>query len=262
VRNNRLRALLKEGKPTVGTHLLSTWPGIVEVLGQTGEYDYVELVGEYAPYDLYALENFARAAELHGMSAMLKVDQQPRTFLAQRALGSGFDSILFADVRTVTEADECVRIVRAETPDRGGIHGAGMRRNVGYVREPGSADFVRWLDDAVVVLMIEKKGAVENLEEILSLKGVDMLQFGPADYSISIGIPGQWNDAKVREAERRTIDLALEAGVRPRAEVGTLDDAKRYIDLGVRDFCIGTDVIILSDYWKRTGDGLRKALGV
>ena len=67
-----------------------------------------------------------------------------------------------------------------------------MDRYVGYVGcKASEADVVSWYDEAVVALMIEKKGAVDNLEEILSVEGVDMVQFGPADYSMSIGLPGE-----------------------------------------------------------------------
>jgi 4-hydroxy-2-oxoheptanedioate aldolase len=66
-----------------------------------------------------------------------------------------------------------------------------MRRDVGYVLECGAPSFVQALDDAVVALMIEKAPAVENLEALLSVKGVDMVQFGPADYAMSIGLAGQ-----------------------------------------------------------------------
>ena len=47
---------------------------------------------------------------------MIKVDQQPRKFLAQRAIGAGFQSVLFADCRTAADVEECVRAVRPETP--------------------------------------------------------------------------------------------------------------------------------------------------
>jgi len=261
MRKNHLRQLLDQDKPTVGTHVMCTWPALVEILGQTGQYDYVELVGEYSPYDLYALENFARAVDLFDdFTAMLKVDQEPRTFLAQRALGSGIQNILFTDCRSVEDAKACVRAVRAETPQAGGMHGAHMRRSVGYVREPGSAAYVESLEQAVVALMIEKKDAVDNLEEILSVKGVDMVQFGPADYSISIGIPGQWDDPRVKEAEKKTIETALRLGVAPRAEIGSVEQAKRYLDMGVKHFCIGTDLVILSNWWKTSGSELRKVL--
>ncbi len=74
---------------------------------------------------------------------MMKVDQEPRGFIAQRALGSGIQNILFADVRTVEEARECVRIVRAETPETKGINGCLGRRNVGYIFECGSPAYVK-----------------------------------------------------------------------------------------------------------------------
>ena len=72
------------------------------------QYDYVEFSGEYAPYDLHGLDDFCRAAELHGLGAMIKLDQEPRTWLAQRAVGAGFQSVLFADVRTADDARACV----------------------------------------------------------------------------------------------------------------------------------------------------------
>jgi 2-keto-3-deoxy-L-rhamnonate aldolase RhmA len=258
VRKNSLRELLKQGKPTIGTHVLSTWPAIIELIGQTGHYDYVELVGEYTPYDLRDLDNCARAVELFdGLSAMLKVDQEPRTFLATRGIDAGLQNVLFADCRGVEDAKACVAAVRAETPGSGGIHGVGMRRNVGYVREVGSPAFVQSLQDSVVALMIEKQGAVEQIEEIVSLPGVDMVQFGPGDYSQSIGIPGQWSHPDVKAAERKTIEAALAHGVAPRAEIGSVDDAKRYLDMGVRHFCIGTDLVILSQWWQKAGEGIR-----
>ena len=57
MRPNRLRELLRAGQPTFGTHLHTVWPAIVELVGHSGAFDYIEFVAEYAPYDLYALEN-------------------------------------------------------------------------------------------------------------------------------------------------------------------------------------------------------------
>ena len=196
MRRNKLRELLKAGQPTIGTHLHSSWPSIVEVVGHTGMFDYVEFVSEYAPFDLYALDNFCRAVELFDMSAMIKVDQEPRRFLAQRAIGAGFQSVLFADSRTVQDVRECVRAVRPETPESGGFHGVGVRRST-HMSYAGTLEYARALNEVVVVLMIEKKSAVEQIEEILSLEGIDMVQWGPADYSMSIGQPGAWDSPEV-----------------------------------------------------------------
>ena len=166
MRPNPLRKLLDEGKPSIGTHTMVFWPGMVEIIGHTGIIDYVEFVAEYAPYDLEGLENFGRAVDLFDhMTAMIKIDQEPRTFAATRAIGSGIQNVLFADVRDADETRECVGAVRAETPQTGGHHGSGDRRFAGYFLESGSLQYVQALEDSVVALMIEKKEAVDNLDE-------------------------------------------------------------------------------------------------
>jgi len=242
----------------VGTHLHSTWPTIVELVGRTGEYDYVEFVSEYAPFDLYALDNFCRAAELHDLGAMIKVDQEPRSYLAQRAVGAGFQSVLFADCRSADDVRECVRTVRPDTPEDKGTYGVAPRRFApgGEWRSPAYAQGLR---DIVVVIMVEKTGTVENLEEVLSVEGVDMIQWGPGDYSLSAGLPG--DSPEVKEVERQVLAKCLEKGVPPRAEIRTADQAQYYLDLGVQHFCIGTDVSILADWWQDEGESLREALG-
>ena len=262
MRRNRLRELLDADRPSLGTHIMSSWPSVVELVGHSGMFDYVEFVGEYAPYDLYALDNLGRAVDLFDhMSSMMKIEQEPRTYLAVRALGAGIQNLLFSDPRTVEDVEECVSSVRAEAPGSGGRHGVGMRRDVGLVLEVGTPAFVEALDRAVVALMIEKAEAVENLDDLLSVKGVDMVQFGPADYSMSIGMAGQLHHPRVREAEEYVISTALEMGIAPRAELRGREGAERYLDLGVKHFCIGTDVKVLFDWMADTGGRMMDLLG-
>lgn len=142
IRSNKLREMLNAGQPTLGTHLHSSWPSMVEVVGHTGVFDFVEFVAEYAPYDLYDLDNFCRAVELFDMSAMIKVDQKPNTYLAQKAIGSGFLSVLFADSRTIDDVRECVQAVRPDTPEDGGRHGVGTRRFT-YMSYGGTPEYVQ-----------------------------------------------------------------------------------------------------------------------
>lgn len=262
MRPNRLRELLRADQPSVGTHIHIGWPSVTELVGHSGNFDYIEFVGEYAPYDLHSLENLGRAIDLFPhLSGMMKIEQQPRTYLAVRAIGSGIQNLLFADVRSVDDVVECVRSVRAETPEHGGLHGVGMRRDVRFVLEGGTTAFVQALEDAVVALMIEKKQAVENLEAMLAVKGVDMVQFGPSDYSMSIGVVGQRNHPAVREAEEYVIKTALKKGIQPRAEIGSATQAERYLNLGVKHFCIGTDMSILYNWFKGEGKAMREVLG-
>src|SRR3954468_737183 len=123
MRPNLLRQKIKSGEPTFSTHIHSTWPSVIEAIGHTGQYDYVEFVAEYAPYTLHDLDNMARAAEVHGLSLMIKLDQDSQQVITQHAVGSGFHSVLFVDVRTPDDVRHCVRAVRPETPEDGGRHG-------------------------------------------------------------------------------------------------------------------------------------------
>ena len=260
MRHNRLRALLTAGEPSLGTHLLSTWPTLVELVGQAGNYDYVELTAEYSPFDMHDLDNLGRALELKDLCGMIKVEQTQWTHQAMRAIGSGFQSVLFADVRTVADAQACVAAVRAETPGSGGRLGVGMRRDVGTVREGGSPAYVAALDEVVIALMVEKRECVEDLDAILSVKGIDMVQFGGSDYSMSMGVTGQRSHPDVKRAERKTIETALAKGLHPRVELADITQAAPYLEMGVRHFCIGWDVRILHDWWRANGEGMRAML--
>jgi 4-hydroxy-2-oxoheptanedioate aldolase len=195
------------------------------------------------------------------MSAMMKVEEQGRGFIAPRAIDSGIQNVLFTDVRTAEDAEACVRFVRAELPEVGGVHGAGMRRSVGYVLEGGSRAWAESLNEVVIALMIEKQPAMENLDAILAVEGVDMVQFGPSDYSVSIGKPGQGGDPEVQAAQREMVRRALDAGVHPRIEIGRFEQAEVWLDLGVRHFCIGWDIATLFRWCKEQGAAMRELLG-
>jgi 4-hydroxy-2-oxoheptanedioate aldolase len=177
-----------------------------------------------------------------------------------RAIGSGFQSILFADLRSVADAEACVAAVRAETPNSGGRLGVGMRRDVGTVKEGGSPAYVAACDEVVIAVMIEKREAVEDLDAILSVKGLDMVQFGGSDYSMSMGLTGQRDHPDIKKAERKTIELALKKGLHPRVELADIKQAAPYLEMGVKHYCIGWDVRIVHDWWRANGEGMRAML--
>jgi len=212
---------------------------------------------------MHDLDNIGRALELAALTGMIKVEQTQWTHQAMRAIGSGFQSVLFADVRTVEDARACVAAVRAETlnPRRGqGLLGVGMRRDVGTVREAGSPSYVEALDNAVVALMVEKRECVEDIDAVLSVPGIDMVQFGPADYAMSIGRAGEWTHPDVLKAEQLTIETALKKGLHPRVEISEPSEAERYLKMGVKHFCIGWDVEILHTFWRTRGESMHDLL--
>jgi len=257
---NVIRELLKAGKPTVGTRIYSTWPLIAEIVGNTGKYDYIEFLAEYAPVDQYDMENIARAAELHGMGTIIKLDYANRIHVAQKAVAAGFQAVLFADHRTAADVAATIKGLRADCPQDGGGFGFTPRRMIGYSAGFSQMQFAEMLRDVVCCFMIEKREAVENIEEICAVEGLDMIQFGPSDFSMSCGVNAGDNADNIRKAEETCIRTALKYGVRPRAEINSPEAAKRYIGLGVRDFNISTEIAILTAAWNSYGAGLRDVL--
>jgi len=199
------------------------------------------------------------------MAGMIKIEQTQYTHQAMRAIGAGFQSVLFADIRSVEDAKLAVDAVRAESTMVRGVRGrgrlgVGMRRDVGTVRHGGTPDYVDALNDVVIAIMVEKKSCVDDLDRILSVPGIDMVQFGASDFSMSIGKTGQYGHPEVLEAELKTIETALKKGKHPRVELRDPGQAGKYLEMGVKHFCIGWDVRILADWWDTKGAEMRKLL--
>jgi len=259
---NKLRKLLREGKPTIGTHYSCTWANLVEIVGNSQQFDYAEFTGQYGPYTLHDLEHLARACEITGMDAMIKIDQEPRTHIATRAIQAGFTAMLFADCRTAEDVRRCVQSVKLIP--QGGINGVQYGRVMGYGIVRGHpvtlADYAKFIDEIVIVIMIETESLVDEIEDALSVPGIDMVQFGPSDFSVSIGRPGEgYKNAQITEAMERSYQGAKRKGIRIRAEC-SVEDMQRWMDLGCLDFCIGSDTATISAWAQNTGKAIREKL--
>lgn len=257
---NSFRTALDEGKPTMGTHFLFAEPDIAEMIGDTGLFDYAEFVGEYSTFDMAMLYHLARAAQCGNLPLMIKLDQEGQGFWAQAALGAGFKSVLFTDVRTPEDVEMCHKAVAPDQPGVHGFMGVKLRRPalMSYDTEPYGED----LNSIVKVIMIEKSVTVDNIDSVLDRARTlqfDMTQWGPADFGFSKG-PGGISGSEIREAEELVIKKSIEYNVPPRIEIGEVEQAQRYIDMGVRHFCIGWDRFIFRQALGRLGSGLRKVL--
>jgi 2-keto-3-deoxy-L-rhamnonate aldolase RhmA len=105
--------------------------------------------------------------------------------------------------------------------------------------------------------MIEKKETMDNIEAICAVPGVDMVQFGPSDYSMSIGKERAEIAQELKDAEKRMIETALKHGVQPRCEVQTPEAAEYYKSLGVKCFSLGDQWAVLKKFWNEEGKKIR-----
>lgn len=254
--DNRLREILRNGGTSISTRLTSPWPIITEYVGITGFYDYVEYIAEYGPFTTESFENLARACEVHSLGSIVKIDFQDRGYVAQKALGAGIQGVLFADCRTAEDVRESIRFITPDTPQDGGLLGYSNYRWTRFRQADSLMDFAARVRDCVKLFMIEKKEAVDNIEEICRVPGVDMIQFGGNDFSMSMGRNRPDNAQAVKEAEERCIRVALRNGVQPRCEINSPEDAVYYRELGVRHFSLGSENRILQGFWSKNGKAL------
>lgn len=261
MQSNHLRDLLNNGLPSMSTRIASTWPVITEIIGSTGKFDYVEFLAEYAPFTHYDLENIARAAELSNMSTMIKVDFQNRAYVAQKAMASGFQSVLFTDHKTASDVRDSINAVKPDTPQDQGYFGYPNRRWIGFQPNAPQMDHAAMVRDMVIAFMIEKKDAMDNIEEICATQGVDIVQFGPSDYSMSRGWNAKEHFNEFKAEERRMIKIAQKHGVQPRCEIPSVDNAKYYLDLGVKHFSLGDELYNNTAFWRNQGENLRALIG-
>ncbi|MEM7017624.1 MAG: hypothetical protein AAF512_09855 [Pseudomonadota bacterium] len=256
---NTLRDKLNAGKATVGTHFMLVDPDVPELIGDTGMFDYGEFTAEYSAFDMPMLYHLARSAQCGNLPLMIKPDQESQGFVSQAALGAGFKAVLFTDIRTPEDIDICHQQIRPDTPTHGGYMGVKLRRPA--LTSYDTEAYLEDLDSVVFCIMLEKDIAVQNIDAVMEKakeKGVDMTQWGPADFGFSRGEPRLMATPEIRPFEEKVIAKSLEYGIRPRIEIGAPEQAKRYIDLGVKDFCIGWDRFILRAQFAQIGEAMQK----
>jgi 2-keto-3-deoxy-L-rhamnonate aldolase RhmA len=246
----------------MGTHLLSTWPTLWETVGSTNQFDYIEFDSQGGAWDLLDLDNMCRAAELTKTGTMIKIDRNPKDWIAKRAIASGFEAVLFADIMTAREARECVQAVRLP-PE--GVNSFLSTRRIPIGDHTKIDDYAKHIDDIVIAIMVERSTLVDELEEVLAIDGSDMIQFGQVDYRLSLRTPKKpftFNDFKdkIQGDFDRVNEMGIRAGIRPRVETGDAASCQCFLDRGIRDFCIGWDTRTVRQWCMIHGKKLREML--
>jgi 2-keto-3-deoxy-L-rhamnonate aldolase RhmA len=189
------RQRLAAGALTVGSFVKTPHPHVVEVLGLTG-LDCVVLDAEHAPFDRAAIDLCTLAARATGMPVLVRpAHSAPETIL--QALDGGADGVLLPHVRSVADAELMVRLCRYGPGGRGY---AGSTRAADYTTR-GMARHLA-TSNPVIVLQIEDADALEAIEAIAAVPGVDALFIGRADLTVSLGAASPDDPQVVAAVER------------------------------------------------------------
>lgn len=243
----------------------------IEVAGKLG-FDYVYFDFEHGVLNLETFGRLVREAHNAGLPAICRAPGLDTAFV-NRVLDAGAGGIVFPHIKTKQEAVKAVELVKYNTPETPyGKRGFEPDYGLPKLGEESWNDYFRRVNrETLVGLMIEDKEAVENIEEILSVKGIDVIYIGKMDMALSYGVPftpraGE-DDPVIEKAvtkicidcKKRRIPVRFSVGTTPEE---TAKNAKRWIQKGRSRLFMISDVTLLmqgaTDYVNKMKEGLCK----
>ena len=226
--------------PVFGPFSKSSDPVIVETLGYAG-FDFIILDMEHGPNSIETIQDLIRAAQIAGMAPIVRVASSDYEMIG-KVLDVGAAG---AQVPQIA----CARDVRAAI-EHAKFAPLGMRGVCRYVRAAeyssmNKADYFRRANEALLIIQIEGQAALDNLDEILAVEGVDIVFVGPYDLSQSLGVPGEVEHPLVIEKMRQIVETCLKRNVSVGNFTETLAQTQMWIDQGLRFMSYSVDVGIL-----------------
>ncbi len=205
MRTNTTKAKLKAGETVFGCFVRYPNATLIEVMGFQ-PWDFLVFDGEHGTLEPADCENMVRAAELRGVTPIVRVpNNQPHIIL--RLMDTGAHGLHVPWVNTAAEAEQVVRSVKYQPR---GIRGLAGIRAADYGQTVPFGEYVQQANaETLVTIHVETVDAVEALPEIVKIDGIDVIFIGPTDLSQSLGVPGQATHPKVQDAISKIIDTVL-----------------------------------------------------
>ncbi|MDI7277182.1 MAG: aldolase/citrate lyase family protein [Anaerolineae bacterium] len=242
LRENRVKRALRRGESVFGTMLLEVrTPSVVQTLAAAG-LDFVMIDLEHGAFGLETVADICQVARLAGIVPLVRVTDHGYPWLA-RPLDAGAMGLMVPRIESRAQVETLVRAVRY--PPLGGRGCSVTPRQTEFERVPVQ-DWLSWAnEETLFIAQIEEKAAVEEIDGILSVPGVDAALIGPNDLSISLGVPGQIDHPAMQEAMARVVEAAARHGVASGLHVGDLAVLRAWQARGMRLLMYSNDTGLL-----------------
>ena len=225
----QFRAALESEQGALGPFMIGTDPACVEAAGYAG-YDFVLLDMEHGPANFETLSNLIRAANVAGVCPVVRVPRGTDIWIDQ-ALDVGAGAVMVPQVDTAEQARAAVSAAKFSPIGTRGTNRFVRSASSGAV--PGSKYFSK-AQDTMLILQVEGRKAVENLDEILDVPGIDVVFVGPYDLSSSLGHVGEIEHPEVIDCIKGIIAKGKEKGVKIGCFTDTVESGVRCRDLGIK----------------------------
>ena len=244
MRRNLVKQRLKNGETIIGTMVQEVRnPSIAQIMKQSG-FDFFMIDMEHGAYSLETAADILRVGRLLDMAPLVRV-RSPDYDLIVGPLDQGAMGIMLPRVETRAHVETLVQAVKYPPM---GIRGCSSDApHAEYDFGP----LTQFLDvnneDTLVIAQIERKQAIENIDEILSVPGLDAAFIGPEDLSVSMGIPGETNHPSLITAVETMIEAAERHNIVSGIHVYDVESFERWHGKGMRLFMYGADLFFLME---------------
>ncbi|WP_127583035.1 HpcH/HpaI aldolase family protein [Paenibacillus koleovorans] len=250
---SRVLAKLRSGGIALCTKLNLYDSRVTEIAAMSG-FDCVWTDMEHVPNDWSAVEKQILASKAYNIDIIVRVARGSYSDLV-KPLEMDATGIMVPHIMSLADAKTVVKQTKFHPLGRRPVDGGnadGAFCNIDFHDYLSQAN-----DQRFNILQIEDPEPLDELEEIAALPGLDMIFFGPGDFSQGIGAPGQFNHPRLVEARRRVAEAARANG-KFAGTVGGTGNWEELVSLGYSFISVGADVVGLSGYYHRLVDDISK----
>ena len=243
MRPSKVLAKLRAGK-IVNCYKLNLDSARAAEIAALAGFDCIWTCMEHTANDYGLIERQINAAGRHGADVVVRVARGSYSDYI-RPLELDAAGIMVPHIMSAEDARSVARMTRFHPVGRRPVDGGnadGQYCNINFRDYLEQANAQRF-----VIVQVEDFEPLAELDEIASVEGIDMLFFGPGDFSHGIGAPGEWTHPKLLETRRRVVKAALAHGKFAGTVAGP-DQIDELVDMGYRFLSVGADVVGLSQY--------------
>ena len=241
MQKNVTKSKMLAGESVLGCFLRYRDASLAEVLGYQG-WDFFLFDAEHSTLEPRDCEELVRVAELRGVTPIVRVPtNQPHVIL--RFLDIGAQGIQVPMVNSAAQAESAVRAIKFSPRGARGLAGS---RAAGYGQTEPFNEYVTTANaEILLIVQVETAEALPQVSEIARVDGVDMVFIGPSDLSLSLGVPGQPQHPRVREATERIAAEVAKAGKLLGAFASTAESAREWRQRGARYVVCNLESVLL-----------------
>ena len=233
------KARVSNGETTFGTFIGLATPLSVEIAALAG-MDWVLLDLEHGAGGEEQVGATALAASAYGITSLVRVESADRIRIG-RVLDAGIGGVMVPRIESVTEVRNVVK--HFSVPPFGDRGVATYNRSASWARE---LEFLNSPSNATCIIQIETLNALEAVEEIAEVEGVDILFVGPADLSFALGVPREFKAPSFLSALERVLAAAKQSGKQAGILAFDASGAREYRKMGFQFIAIGSDSTLLA----------------